>query len=83
MNGLARSECSFQRRSRPLDGNVTVLNGTLSEVGINVSGINKPLGDVVFLQSLGLDVQAEASPGQRFDRVVGCGQRCSVTRQPA
>ena len=37
-------------------GNLTVTNGAISEVGLKVSGINKPLGEVVFLQSLGLEV---------------------------
>jgi hypothetical protein len=39
-----------------VDGNVKVLNGSLAEVGVNVNNINKPIGEIVFLQSLGLDV---------------------------
>jgi hypothetical protein len=39
-----------------VEGTLTVTNGALSEVTLNVSGINKPLGEVVFLQSLGLKV---------------------------
>lgn len=39
-----------------VDGTLTVTNGSISEVGATVSGINKPLGEVIFLQSLGLNV---------------------------
>lgn len=37
-------------------GKLVVSNGKISEVALDVSGINKPLGEVVFLQSLGLEV---------------------------
>lgn len=37
-------------------GKLVVTNGKVSEVALDVSGINKPLGEVVFLQSLGLEV---------------------------
>jgi hypothetical protein len=40
-----------------VEGALTLTNGSVSEVSVDVSGINKPLGDVVFLQSLGLEVR--------------------------
>jgi hypothetical protein len=39
-----------------VEGTLTVTNGSLSEIALDVTGINKPLGEVVFLQSLGLKV---------------------------
>jgi hypothetical protein len=48
----------------PLPGvgaNVTITNGHLTEVGVEVSGIDKPIGEIVYLQKLGLDVRWEPS----------------------
>jgi cytoskeletal protein CcmA (bactofilin family) len=39
-----------------VQGELVLTNGSVSEVALNVSGINKPIGEVVFLQSLGLKV---------------------------
>jgi hypothetical protein len=39
-----------------VEGTLTLINGSVSEVSVTVSGINKPLGEVIFLQSLGLKV---------------------------
>ncbi len=38
-------------------GSLTVRRGSISEVALHVSGINEPLGEVAYLQSLGLDVE--------------------------
>jgi hypothetical protein len=40
-----------------VEGALTLTNGSVSAVSVDVSGINKPLGEVVFLQSLGLKVR--------------------------
>ena len=42
-----------------LEGNLAITNGRLSEIGVAVSAINKPIGEVVYLQKLGLDVRWE------------------------
>jgi PKD repeat protein len=39
-----------------VQGELVLTNGSVSEVALKVSGINKPIGEVVFLQSLGLKV---------------------------
>jgi hypothetical protein len=40
-----------------VEGTLTLTNGSVSAASVDVSGINKPLGEVVFLQSLGLKVR--------------------------
>ena len=40
-------------------GTIGLTNGRLSEVGFEVSGIDKPIGTIVYLQKLGLDVRWE------------------------
>jgi hypothetical protein len=40
-----------------LDGTLAILNGQVAEVGLTASNINRPVGEVVFLQKLGLDVR--------------------------
>ncbi|HVW17923.1 MAG TPA: hypothetical protein VHB30_06705, partial [Solirubrobacteraceae bacterium] len=48
---------SAQLPSGPdVSGSLSVTGGAVSEVGITVSKLNKPIGAIVFLQSLGLDV---------------------------
>ncbi len=42
-------------------GSLTLLNGSIAQVGVNVSKINKPIGTIVYLQSLGLDVVLKPS----------------------
>lgn len=49
-------EVELPAKGPTVAGNLTVTNGDISEVALNVSGIDKPLGEVVFLQSLGLEV---------------------------
>ncbi len=39
-----------------IDATLSILNGQLADVGATASGINKPIGEIVFLQSLGLDL---------------------------
>jgi streptogramin lyase len=39
-----------------VEGKLAITNGRLSEIGVTVSSINKPIGEVVYLQKLGLDV---------------------------
>ena len=39
-----------------LDGKVQIINGRLSEIGLEATGINKPIGAIVFLQKLGVDI---------------------------
>jgi hypothetical protein len=39
-----------------LEGALTISNGKLSEVSIKLPHLNKPLGEIVFLQELGIDV---------------------------
>src|SRR5205807_5389 len=40
-----------------LDGQVAITDGRLSEFGILASEINRPIGEVVYLQKIGLDVK--------------------------
>lgn len=49
-------EVELPAKGPTVAGELVVTNGSISEVGLKVSGINKPLGEVVFLQSLGLEV---------------------------
>lgn len=49
-------EVELPAKGPTVAGELVVTNGAISEVGLKVSGINKPLGEVVFLQSLGLEV---------------------------
>ena len=42
-----------------VEGKLAITNGRLSEIGVVVSAINKPIGEVVYLQKLGLDVAWE------------------------
>ncbi len=39
-----------------LEGTLTISNGKLSEISIKLPHLNKPLGEIVFLQELGIDV---------------------------
>lgn len=49
-------EVELPAKGPTVAGDLTVVNGSINEVALNVSKINKPLGEVVFLQSLGLKV---------------------------
>jgi hypothetical protein len=40
-----------------LVGTLEVTNGALSDIGLSASGIDKPIGTIVFLQELGVDVR--------------------------
>jgi streptogramin lyase len=42
-----------------VEGKLAITNGRLSEIGVVVSTINKPIGEIVYLQKLGLDVDWE------------------------
>jgi 5-hydroxyisourate hydrolase-like protein (transthyretin family) len=44
-----------------ITGKLVLLKGAVAEVGIRADKINKPLGEVIFLQSLGLDVLLKPS----------------------
>ncbi|MHB8492573.1 MAG: vWA domain-containing protein, partial [Solirubrobacteraceae bacterium] len=49
-------EVELPPKGPTVSGKLVVTNGSISTVALDVSGINKPLGEVVFLQSLGLEV---------------------------
>ncbi|MHB1537660.1 MAG: FG-GAP repeat domain-containing protein [Solirubrobacteraceae bacterium] len=49
-------EVELPAKGPTVEGDLTVEGGRISEVAVNVSGIDKPLGEVIFLQSLGLEV---------------------------
>jgi hypothetical protein len=40
-----------------LGGKLAILNGKIAEVGLTASKINKPIGEIVYLQKIGLDVR--------------------------
>jgi hypothetical protein len=66
-------------------GSLTLLNGSVSQVGVNVSKINKPIGEIVYLQSLGLDVELKPSlkaTGSVGPKVLGARAGPEVQRAP-
>ena len=49
-------EVALPAKGPTLAASVTVTNGSLTEVSVDAGHINKPIGEIVFLQSLGLKV---------------------------
>jgi hypothetical protein len=63
-------------------GTLGFTNGQLSEVGIEVSGINKPIGTIVYLQKLGLDVRWEPDLAVTGTLGVSAGPRLPALNAP-
>jgi len=72
-----------------LSGTLTVTNGQVSQVGITANKIDKPVGEIVFLQSLGLSVTLHPhfsatgsvglTAGPEVDGVAAVGVDASLT----
>lgn len=55
-------EVELPDKGPDVKGCLTILGGAISDVALKLSHINEPLGEIVYLQSLGLDVQLAPKP---------------------
>jgi hypothetical protein len=66
-----------------LDGRLALLNGKIAEVGLAASRINKPIGAIVYLQKIGLDVRVVPHIKATGELALSAGPELPIVDAPA
>lgn len=81
--GRVSVELPFPGGRPTLGGALAILNGKIAEVGLTASNINKQIGEVVYLQKIGLDVRVVPHITATGELGLSAGPTLPVVNAPA